>query len=94
MCLFNEESIANNQSLTTEEIVMESVRDKINERMDTLQSWMESNYHLESPETVAAHILTVSKFWSALSEEDRDYIHACRYAIEEELPWNVDSQSD
>lgn len=73
---------------------MVSVRDKINERMDTLQSWMESNYHLESPETVAAHILTVSKFWSALSEEDQDYIHACRYAIEEELPWNVDSQSD
>jgi len=71
-----------------------SVRDKINERMDTLQSWMESNYHLESPETVAAHILSVSKFWSALSEEDRDYLHACRYAIEEERPWNVDSQSD
>ena len=87
-------SIKTNQSLTGDDLAMVSVRDKINERMDTLQSWMESNYHLESPETVAAHILSVSKFWSALSEEDRDYIHACRYAIEEELPWNVDSQSD
>jgi len=92
--LSDAKSIKTNQSLTGDDLAMVSVRDKINERMDTLQSWMESNYHLESPETVAAHILSVSKFWSALSEEDRDYIHACRYAIEEELPWNVDSQSD
>jgi len=66
-----------------------SVKDKIKERMDQLQKWMESNYHLEHPEEVEEHIQTVSKFWSALSEEDQDYIHGARYAIEEKTEWNV-----
>ena len=66
-----------------------SVKDKINSRMDQLQEWMESNYHLENPQEVEDHIQTVSKFWSALSEEDRDYIHGARYAIENKMTWNV-----
>lgn len=66
-----------------------SVQEKIKERMDQLQEWMESNYHIEHPEEVEEHIQTVSKFWSALSEEDRDYIQGARYAIEEKMEWNV-----
>ena len=57
--------------------------------MDTLQEYMESNFHLENPEIVSMHIQSVSKFWSVLSEEDRDYIHACQYAVEEQAEWNV-----
>lgn len=66
-----------------------NLREKINMRMDILQDWMESNYHLKNPEAVIEHIENVSKFWSVLSEEDRDYIHGCRYAIEEKSEWNV-----
>lgn len=66
-----------------------SVRDKINERMDVLQAMMENNVHLDSPEIVEQHIRTVSKFWSVLSDEDKDYIHGARYAIEEKVEWNV-----
>ena len=62
---------------------------KIKERMDKLQEWMESNYHLEHPEEVEEHIQSVSKFWSALSEEDRDYIQGARFAIESKMEWNV-----
>lgn len=29
----------------------------------------------------------ISKFWSILSEEDRDFIHGCRYAIEMKIEW-------
>ena len=65
------------------------VQQKIKVRMDQLQAWMESNYHIEHPEEVEEHIQTVSKFWSALSEEDRDYIQGARYAIEEKMEWNV-----
>jgi hypothetical protein len=66
-----------------------SVKDKINQRMDILQGWMEQNYHLRRPEVVEEHIQTVTKFWSVLSEEDRDYIDGCRYAIEEKMEWKV-----
>jgi len=66
-----------------------SLQDKIKERMDILQDMMEDNVHLDSPDVVEEHIITVSKFWSVLSEEDRDYIHGARYAIEEKMEWNV-----
>jgi len=66
-----------------------SVRDKVNQRMDILQGWMEKNYHLKRPEVVEEHIQTITKFWSIMSEEDKDYIHGCRYAIEENTEWKV-----
>ena len=66
-----------------------TVKDKIKERMDQLQEWMERNYHLEHPDDVIDLIQSVSKFWSVLSEEDRDYIHGAQYAIESKMEWNV-----
>ena len=59
--------------------------------MDELQAMMENNFHLENPTAVSMHLESVSKFWSVLSEEDRDYIHGCQYAIEEKVEWNVKS---
>tara|TARA_R110001632_G_scaffold181955_1_gene302032 strand:+ start:367 stop:570 length:204 start_codon:yes stop_codon:yes gene_type:complete len=66
-----------------------SLKEKINSRMDQLQEWMESNYHLEHADEVYDHTLSVSKFWSVLSEEDRDYIQAAQMACEEKQEWNV-----
>ena len=45
--------------------------------MDILQDWMEQDYHMKRPEVVYDHTLTISKFWSVLSEEDREYIVDC-----------------
>lgn len=66
-----------------------NLREKINMRMDILQDWMENNYHLKNPEGVMEHIQNVSKFWSVLSEEDRDYIHGATYAVEEKVEWKL-----
>ena len=65
------------------------MQEKITKRMDILQNWMENNYHLKRPEVVKEHIQTISKFWSILSEEDRDYIQGCQYAIEEKYEWKL-----
>jgi len=61
---------------------MQDLRKKINDRMDILQAWMEQDYHLKRPEVVYEHTLSVSKFWSVLSEEDRDYIQGVQFAID------------
>lgn len=66
-----------------------SVRDKVKQRMDILQGWMEENYHLKRPQVVEEHIQTITKFWSIMSDEDKDYIHGCRYAIEENMEWKI-----
>tara|TARA_R110002126_G_scaffold115827_3_gene254602 strand:+ start:2025 stop:2177 length:153 start_codon:yes stop_codon:yes gene_type:complete len=50
---------------------------------------MESNQHLEDKEAAYDLTLEVSKFWSILGEEDKDYIQMCQMAIEEQKEWNV-----
>jgi len=68
---------------------MSDIRKTINERMDQLQAWMEANHHLKNPQEVHELTLNVSKFWSVLSEEDRDYIQAAQHAIEDKLEWKI-----
>lgn len=68
---------------------MSDLKNKINERMDVLQTMMESNQHIKDSNSVSSQIDSVSKFWSVLSEEDRDYIHGARHALEEQLEWKV-----
>ena len=64
-----------------------SLKQKINLRLDTLQNLMESNYHLQDPTKVYELILNISKFWSILSEEDREYVQGAQYAIEDKMIW-------
>lgn len=65
------------------------LRQKIKERLDHLQQLMESNQHLHQPDEVMDLTYEISKFWSVLNDEDRDYIHGARYAIEEKMEWKV-----
>ena len=57
--------------------------------MDVLQKMMEGNLHLTDPEVVENQISNVTKFWSVLSEEDKDYIEGAKYALEEEMEWKL-----
>ena len=66
-----------------------SLRERIDFRLDTLQSWMEINFHLKNPSQAYALTLSISKFWSVLSEEDREYVQCAQDAIEEGREWNV-----
>ena len=65
------------------------LRQKIKSRLDYIQELMESNYHLEHADEVYDLTLEVSKFWSVLSEEDREYIQVAQDAIENGISWNV-----
>lgn len=64
-----------------------TVRDKIKVRLDEVEKLMKDQAHLEDPETVLGVVTTVSKFWSALSEDERDFINSVRYAIEDQEEW-------
>lgn len=65
------------------------LRQKIKSRLDYIQELMESNYHLEHTDEVYDLTLEVSKFWSVLSENDREYIQCAQDAIESGISWNV-----
>jgi hypothetical protein len=57
--------------------------------MDHLQILMEGQAHIDRPEYVDDVIESASKFWSVLSDEDKDYIHCARDALENKTDWKI-----
>ena len=68
---------------------MHDLKEKINNFMNTLQKNMENGDHINNQYVVQEVINNVSKFWSILSEEDREYIQAAQHAIDESMTWNI-----
>jgi hypothetical protein len=68
---------------------MSDIQKRINERMDTLQLYMESNVHLQDPGRVEVQIATLSPYWAHMSDEDKDYVDCARWAIEKKMEWDV-----
>ena len=57
--------------------------------MDQLQNWMETNYHINNSKEVYELTKNISKFWSILSEEDKDYVQAAQDAIQNKIKWHT-----
>ena len=69
---------------------MKTIREKIEARLDALEDSLQRQDHLaEDPVTVLEILASVSKFYSALSEEQRDFIQAARWAISEKKEWEI-----
>ena len=66
-----------------------NIRERIQTRLDELASLLESQAHIHAPELVTEKIDSVAKFWSALSEEEREYIASVRFALKEQTEWQV-----
>ena len=65
----------------------EGLREKIQNRLDQIEMLMHKDFHLKNPEEVMLQTLNVSKFWSILSEEDRDFVQGVQSSIEEGWSW-------
>ena len=66
---------------------MNNLREKIQERLDGLQHMMQTQTHLENPELVTEKLESVTKFWSVLSEEEREFVSAVRVVTTEQRSW-------
>lgn len=64
-----------------------NLKEKIQARLDQLEMLMYENYHLKNPDEVYNQTLQISKFWSILSEEDRDFVQAVQDSITEGWEW-------
>ena len=69
---------------------MSDLKDKINKRLETLEGLMGNQKHLTDPVTVIECIESITKFWSILKDEDKDYIDCARFALEKRLEWKHD----
>jgi hypothetical protein len=57
--------------------------------LDELTKLLETQSHIHAPELVTEKIESVAKFWSALSEEEREFVSSIRFALKEGLEWET-----
>jgi hypothetical protein len=68
-----------------------SIRQRIEDRLNLVEQMLISRKHISDPDTALETIASVSKFYSVLTEEQRDFINAARWAIEEQMEWELES---
>ena len=64
-----------------------TIRQRIEERLNLLESVLTAQKHITNPDDVLEAIASVSKFYSVLTEEQREFIQAARFAVEERKDW-------
>ena len=50
--------------------------------------------HIKDPETVLQFFDRLNYCWGVLNEEDRDFIHGAQFALEEQMEWNIDGNTE
>ena len=66
-----------------------TIRERIQVRLNELAKLLETQSHIHAPELVTEKLESVSKFWSILSEEEREYVSSVRFALKEQTEWQV-----
>jgi hypothetical protein len=64
-----------------------NIHNKIEQRLDALEAALKQQRHISEPDRVLEIIASITKFWAALSDEDRDYVNAVKFALEEQRTW-------
>ena len=64
---------------------MSAIREKIEVRLDELDALMKARNYAEAEEL----ILSIAKFTSVLTEEQRDYLGSAKLAIADNLDWTA-----
>jgi hypothetical protein len=65
------------------------IEERIKTKMDHLQKLMEANAHLDRQEYVLDVIYSAEKYFTAMNDEDREYLQISRSAVEDGIKWNV-----
>ena len=68
-----------------------TIRQRIEERLNLLESMLTSQMHVSDPSEVLDALASVSKFYSVLSEEQREFVQAARWATDNKTLWNAET---
>ena len=68
-----------------------TIRQRIEERLNLLEPMLTSQRHISDPPEVLDALASVSKFYSVLSEEQREFVQAARWATDNKNLWNAET---
>lgn len=62
---------------------------RVKERMDLVEKMIQSNQHISEPEEFAKVLGDAGKYWTAMSEGDKEYYEYSAWAFNNKKPWKA-----
>jgi len=67
----------------------QTIRQKIEQRMDDLENCLKMQTHLKEPTAIGDLLESISKFYSILTEDQREFVQCARLAVLDQRHWNA-----
>lgn len=62
-------------------------REKVVRLLDSIEFDMRSQLHLTNPSSIIDELDSLDNLWSVMTEDEREFISAVRYAIDNKKKW-------
>jgi len=66
-----------------------TTKDIINDKLNQLEQSLIDQDHLNNPMEFLTQLESLLKYFHLMSDEDRDYIHCAKTALEDQIEWKV-----
>lgn len=66
-----------------------TTKDIVNEKMNELEQSLLNQDHLNNPIEFLIQLVSLSKYFHLMSDEDRDYVNCAKEALEDQIEWRI-----
>ena len=66
-----------------------TTKDIINDKLNQLEQSLIDQDHLNNPMEFLTQLESLLKYFHLMSDEDRDYIHCAKTALEDQIEWKA-----
>jgi hypothetical protein len=66
-----------------------TIQDTINDKLNQLEQSLLNQDHLNNPIEFLIQLVSLSKYFHLMSDEDRDYVNCAKEALEDQIEWKV-----
>ena len=66
-----------------------TIQDTINDKLNQLEQSLLNQDHLNNPIEFLIQLVSLSKYFHLMSDEDRDYVNCAKTALEDQIEWKV-----
>ncbi len=66
-----------------------TIQDTINDKLNQLEQSLLNQDHLNNPIEFLIQLVSLSKYFHLMSDEDRDYVNCAKEALEDQIEWRI-----
>ena len=64
-------------------------KDIVNEKLNQLEQSLLTQDHINTPIEFLNQLVSLSKYFHLMSDEDRDYVNCAKEALEDQIEWRI-----